>query len=195
MFEFWRTLDKLSKGYLVAGSLLLVVPLCLSWLGYIGRKEYFSFSIGFFACFLLDEFLFVPMRDDMARHLKAVKGWLAKLSGSTAIPTCTAEELRESMGKEIALIEKERKANKFSVFRAATTKLSGDLEAWKDASGDMARLAFECGKEGPKKRTRNDLNNLCKRLNIELTPGQLEEVRKTLPDEYVDRQNRAGISR
>ena len=107
-------------------------------------------------------------------------------------------EIAEALSKELedkeVFIEKERNSSKFNVFKAALAKTSGNLEAWKDASGDMARLAFECGKEGPKKRTRNDLNNLCKRLNIELTPGQLEEVRKALPAEYVDKQNRAEIS-
>lgn len=189
------------------GISLPILSFCLERLGYmegitemvLAKVSEFPFAILWFLPLLCK--MEVEEIKTWNLHIGRLKELLIRLSGNREEVEASSKTLYASYGElykeledEISFIEKERNSSKFNVFKAALAKTSGNLEAWKDASGDMARLAFECGKQGPKKRTRNDLNNLCKRLNIELTPGQLEEVRKALPDEYVDRQNRAGIS-
>ena len=105
----------------------------------------------------------------------------------------TVKKRIEELENELAEAKLTRK-NKRDTSQATITRLRNDLQSWKDAIEIIVFVAMECQKDGPRKRSRTDIKNLCKRGNSTLSGVQLDALRQALPADYVDRENRADYS-
>ena len=105
----------------------------------------------------------------------------------------TAKKQIEELEKKLTEVQSTRKSKR-DTSQATITRLRNDLKSWKDAIKTIVFVAMECQKEGPRKRNRTAIKNLCKRCNGTLSTVQLDALRQALPADYVDRKNRADSS-
>ena len=76
---------------------------------------------------------------------------------------------------------------------ATEAKQEKVLENWKAAFKIMVPVILQCHANGPKKRTKAELQSMCSRHGGELTATQLDFLRDCLPDEHVNREGGASV--
>lgn len=76
---------------------------------------------------------------------------------------------------------------------ATETRQEKKLGEWQAAFRIMIPVILQCNTDGPKKRTKTELQSMCSKHGGELTTTQLEFLRNCLPDEHVNREGGATI--
>lgn len=89
-----------------------------------------------------------------------------------------------------------QKLSKISLGRtqsATESRQEKKLVEWQAAFKIMISVALQCHTEGPKKRTRRELQAMCSRCGGNLSQAQLDFLRDCLPDEHVNKEGGAPV--
>lgn len=129
-----------------------------------------------------------PLAATAAMHDEAVTKEIARLTKELQDKTQQLEKLQQKHDEALQKLRDKRTQG------ATIASLKKDLESWKQAVPYFVSLAIACERDGPKKRFKNDMEHLYRKhlpSDHPLIPTQLEAFRVALPDEHVDKENRA----
>lgn len=129
-----------------------------------------------------------PLAATAVKHDPALAEELSRLSKELQEKNQQLDKLR----KKYQQAKEELNAKK--TLNASISKHKKDLASWKEAVPYFVALAIACEREGPKKRFKIHMEHLYRKhlpSRHPLTPTQLEAFRVALPDEHVDKENRA----
>lgn len=132
----------------------------------------------------------IPLASNEAVHDSVLAQEITKLAKELEVKSQQLQLLQQKHEKAIQRLREKRTQD------ATIASLKKDLESWKQAVPHFVTLAIACEKEGPKKRNKTEIKHLKKYLPSDhsLTSTQLKAFRVALPDEHVDKDNRADKS-
>lgn len=130
----------------------------------------------------------IPLASNEAAHDSVLAQEIAKLTKELEVKSRQLQLLQQKHEKTAQKLKDKRTQG------ATIASLKKDLESWKQAVPHFVALAIACEKDGPRKRVRSNITELCENhlpSEHSLTPTQVEAFRAALPDEHVDRENKA----